>query len=343
MLFKKAISAITVVIVLVVLAIFSTSNTFARPDDKIRVVVSIDILGAIISPIVNGVGVVYSIVSEGTEPHSFTLTPNTVNMALDSDLIVVTGHMGWENDLVRRVAEEKRAHTDLISISLLSLTGIRILSLNGERNIHGFWLLPDNALVIAKAVRDKLSELKPEYAQKLSENYAAFERDIYSLKIFLSNLSEKYNLSSRSVAIGFYAEHYIAEAFGLKVDSILIGEEEAVRPESLRKIYEGFRSGRYACIIVSDTALLIKSVKDALREISTETGCPVAYVIAISTSGVKKYDAIMYYNAGQVYSALLSKHEMVSSGVNIYLLTTVVSLLVIIFETALLVKGRIKL
>lgn len=348
MLLSKATLTIMVTVTPLLLAGFNMLAVFSHVgdiDDKIvRITVSIDILKSIVSPIVNEFGEVHSIVSGEVDPHSFTLTPEAVNIARGSDLLIITGHMKWEEDLVSQIAEEKGVSADSISINILNLDGIRILDINGDKNIHGFWLLPDNALIIAEKVKEKLSALRFELAEKLSENYERFRRKVSNLKVFLRNLSDKYGSHNRSVVTGFYAEQYIAEAMGLRVDSVLIGEEGTVLPESLKNIYEGCESGRYVCLIVSDTALLMEGVRGALEKISKETGCSIAYVLVTSANGLENYDAIMYYNAGQVYSALLAKHKAISNGTNIiYLFLITVLLLVIIFETILLVRGRFRL
>jgi zinc/manganese transport system substrate-binding protein len=312
----------------------------ARQNRMVRVVVTIDVLRPIVSSITGNVGEVYSIVPENAEPHSFTLTPSAVRNASDSDLIVITGHMEWEADLVNRVAEEKGVNPDSISINLLDLiesNGI-LLELEGERNIHGFWLLPDNALLIASALKDRLSAIRPEYSEEFLSNYIVFRSKVSSLKAFLNRLSEKYASSGRKVVIGFYAEQYVVEAMGLRVGAVLVGEEEVIKPESLSRVYDGFKSGEYACIVISDTALLMSGVQNALQQISRETGCSIAYVSAVSTNGIENYDSIMYYNAGQVYSALSSGRAPVSSGFNIYLLTTLAALLVVTLETIILVR-----
>ncbi len=335
-------SIIAVVVVIITLVGLDAFTCVAVQEDKIKIAVTIDILKPIVSSIVGEIGEVYSIVPEEAEPHSFTLTPKVIKEALNSDLIVITGHMEWEEKLVERVAEARNIQPEFISINLLNLSGIKILEIEGERNIHGFWLLPDNAVIIARAIKDKILALKPEYSEEISYNYALFEKEVSNLKNFLNRLSSKHGLLGKKVVIGFYAEQYIAEAMGLKAEIALIGEGEIIHPASLSKIYNGFKSGEYACIIVSDTALLMGNIRDALKEISEETGCSIAYVLTVSTSGLERYDAIMYYNAGQVYNALLSEHKANSGGVNIYLLTTITALLIIILETIILVRGRVK-
>jgi zinc/manganese transport system substrate-binding protein len=337
-LYKKA-----AIIIAVSLLLGLTLPTHSAPQKHgVKVVVTLSILQTIVSPIVGDVGEVYSIVSGDVEPHSFTLTPSTIQEALNSDLIVITGHMDWEMELIERVSEEKGVQPSLISLNLLNLTGIKILEIEGVKNIHGFWLLPDNAIVIARALRDKLSTLKPEFSEKFSQNYLLFERDVLNLKTVLVELSEKYNCLGKMVVVGFYAEQYVAEALGLKVDVSLIGEGETIRPDSLTKIYNGLKSGDYVCIVVSDTALLMSGVQTALREVSEETGCSIAYVFTVSSNGLDRYDNLMYYNAGQVYSALLSNRKSPSNGLNVYLLTTILALLIIAFETILLIRGGLK-
>lgn len=333
---------IIIIVIMTLVSLAALTGFSIQKEEKMKVAVSIDILRPIVSEVIGDIGEVYSIVPEGAEPHSFTLTPNAVKSALDADLIVVTGHMEWEEKLVRQIAGEKGVQPESISVNLLKLSGIKILEIEGERNIHGFWLLPDNAVIIAKALKNKMLALKPEYSEEISFNCALFEKEISNLKDFLNNLSEKYDLLGKKVVVGFYAEQYIAEAMGLKVDVALIGEGATIRSDSLSKIYNGFKSGRYACIIVSDIALLMGNIREALKELSEETGCSIAYVLTISTGGLERYDAIMYYNAGQVCNALLSEHKANPGGINIYLFALITALLIIVLETVLLVRRRVK-
>lgn len=338
MLFHKIIPIVTILIFLSGISI-STS----QQEKKVRVSVTMDVLRSILFPLVEGVGEVKSIVPEEAEPHSFTLTPSVVKDVLNSDLIVVTGHMEWETDLVKQVAEEKGVEPELISLNLLNLPGIEIRDFQGERNIHGFWLLPDNTILIARALETKLSSLKPEYSQEFKKNRILFEEKVSSLKAFLSNLSDRYRVSGGKVVIGFYAEQYVAEAMGLKASFLLIGEEETVSPGRLSEVLKGLKSGDYLCVIVSDVALMMSNVQNMLQEISMETGSQIAYVSVVSTSGLDYYDAVMYYNAGQVYGALLSGRTAVSTGSNQYLMIILFfALTVIIVETILLVRGRVR-
>ncbi|MBS7610013.1 metal ABC transporter substrate-binding protein [Candidatus Bathyarchaeota archaeon] len=338
MLPKKVISILIIMAFVEGLGISSPTAKQDSDSDTIRIVVTMDILQSIVFPIIEGEGEVSSILYEGAEPHGFILTPRDIDKARNSDLIVITGHMEWEEKLVVQVSDEKKVPKESISLNLLNLSGIKILELDGQRNFHGFWLLPDNALTIARALKEKLSLLKPEASGRLSSNYEAFEREISSLKEFLRKISGKKGVSEEGlgVVIGFYAEQYIAEAMGLRVEAVLVGEGESIRPESLRKIYDGLRSGRYPCMIVSDSALRMENVERAIEEISKETGSPIAYVLAVSRSGLRRYESIIYYNAGQVSGALLSRHEAPSLPFDLYFFTTILCIAIIVLETLLL-------
>ncbi|MBS7640036.1 MAG: zinc ABC transporter substrate-binding protein [Candidatus Bathyarchaeia archaeon] len=313
-----------------------------RADETIKVAISIDILRTIISPVINGVGEIYSIVSERVEPHGFVLTPSIVSNVSKSDLIIVTGHMEWEKKLIEEIAEIKGIEADLTFIDLSKLSGLRILELNGEKNLHGFWLLPDNALLIAKEVKERISRIRPDISQKIEENYEEFKRRVLTLKNFLNRILDKYDIYGRDVIIGFYAEQYVAEAIGLRVASALIGEGESIRPETLRNIYEGLKSGKYACIIVSDVAVLVENTKEAIKEISRESSCPVAFVLTVSSGGLQEYDMVMYYNAGQICCALLTQPRQLLSSSDMYLPIIIALLTIIALETIFLVRRRVK-
>lgn len=319
------------------------STAFAEQNDKpVRVVVSIEMLKTIASPLLRGIGEVYSILSGEAEPHSFTLTPGTIDYACNSDLLIVTGHMTWEEKLVEEVARIRGASADSISINLLRLDNIKILSLDGEKNYHGFWLLPENALIIAREIREKILRMKPTLSQKIAENYEEFERKVHGLEGFLSLLSSKYDIRGRNAVIGFYAEQYVAEAIGLNVNLALIGEEGVVRSETLRRIHE--KPSDYACIIVSEVAVLMGDVRKTLEEISERSGCPIAYVLTVSSYGLDEYNSVMYYNAGQIYSALLTKRPPTpETGLNIYLIVIIALLIAVAFEALFLFRRRISL
>lgn len=340
MLRKETIIFAAIIMVLLPLAgnVSIVSASIMQNNNPIRVVVSVEMLKAIVSPIINGVGEVYPIISEEAEPHSFTLTPSIIHDVCRSDLIVVTGHMEWENKLVEEAAKVRGVNADLISINLLELDGVKILSLDGGRNVHGFWLLPDNAIIIAKEVKDRISKMRLDLSQRITENYVKFERRVLDLKNFLEGLSDRYNIRGKSVVIGFYAEMYIVEALRLQVGSWLMGEEGMISPERLKSVYNGLRSGEYICIIFSDVAALMENTKRILEEVSEKTGCPVAYVLTVSSGGLDDYNAVMCYNAGQIYCALLTSRPPAHSSPDIYLFTIVALLVIVTFETALLIR-----
>lgn len=340
---RKGVAFMTITIVLLFTHGLNISvSSIEQTDETIKVAISIDILRTIISPIINGVGEVYSIVSEGIEPHSFVLTPSIVSNVSKSDLIVVTGHMEWEKKLIEEIAEIKGSETNLTFINLSELNDLKILELNGEKNLHGFWLLPDNALLIAREVKEKISRIRPDISQRIEENYGEFKRRVLTLKNFLNYILDKYDIRERDAIIGFYAEQYVAEAIGLRVVSALIGEGETIRPETLRNIYEGLKSGRYACIIVSDVAVLVENTKEAIKEISRESGRPVAFVLTVSSGGLQEYDMVMYYNAGQICCALLAQPRPLPSSSDICLPIIIALLIIIALETILLARRRVK-
>ncbi|MEM3019648.1 MAG: hypothetical protein QXO92_05300, partial [Candidatus Bathyarchaeia archaeon] len=74
MLPKKIISILAIMAFLGGFGIQSPKANQDRDSDTIRVVVTMDILKSIVSPIIDGEGEVSSILSEDAEPHSFMLT-----------------------------------------------------------------------------------------------------------------------------------------------------------------------------------------------------------------------------------------------------------------------------
>ncbi|RLE72717.1 MAG: ABC transporter substrate-binding protein, partial [Thermoprotei archaeon] len=67
---------------------------------KVLVAVTLEPLASIVYEIGGGLIEVEVLLPEGVEPHTFQLTRDVIETASRADLIVHTGHMEWEKELV---------------------------------------------------------------------------------------------------------------------------------------------------------------------------------------------------------------------------------------------------
>ncbi|MGC8849967.1 MAG: metal ABC transporter substrate-binding protein [Candidatus Bathyarchaeia archaeon] len=280
------------------------AETQGRP---IQVAVSIGSLSLLVAAAGGEHVSTVELVPQGMDPHEFSVTPEAVRRASQASLVLVTGHIGWEDKLLEEVAERRGKTVGEVGLSLLKDLGKSLILLElplgggtmGGVNLHGFWLYPDNAKVIVEAVASKLSRIDPEHAEDYLRNSRAFSNRVELLKDMLRGVSEAHGLSGKRIVAGSPAEQYVAAALYLETAVVLGGEEGEARPTALSEAYKGLAEGRYAMILVSDMAAKLP-IYASFQELSVETGAPIATVRILSFESFPDYFVLMAFNAGQI-------------------------------------------
>lgn len=97
---------------------------------------------------------VVSLIPPGSDPHSFTLSVEDVEKLGSADVIVLANSNFF--DFEAKIAEEFGNVVDFddYNATLLDFPGY-------PSNPHGYWMLPENAIRIAKAIKDRLEERYP--------------------------------------------------------------------------------------------------------------------------------------------------------------------------------------
>ncbi|MEM2122294.1 MAG: metal ABC transporter substrate-binding protein [Candidatus Bathyarchaeia archaeon] len=277
------------------------------PGGYIQVAVSIGSLSLLVEAVGGDHISTVELVPQGMDPHEFLVTPEAVGKASEASLVVVTGHIGWEDKLLEDVAVRRDRTIEEVGLDLLKDLRMNLTLLElplgeatyGGLNLHGFWLYPENAKVIVEAVAAKLSRIDPGHAEDYHRNSRTFSNRIELLKDMLEGVSEAHSLSKKRIVAGSPAEQYVAAALNLETAVVLGGEEGEARPVSLSEAYEGLAEKRYMMILVSDMASKLP-VYASIEELSVETGAPIATVRILSFESFPDYFVLMAYNAGQI-------------------------------------------
>lgn len=293
----------------------------SRAEGELTVAVTIETLSLFVKAVGGPHVSTVSLTPGGVDPHEFLPDPRTVDKAVSADLIVVTGHMAWEDKLLDAAASRKGLPRDRIGLDLLrdlreNLTFLYLpREYGGGINLHAFWLLPDNAAVISKAVAKRLSTIAPSLSSYFDAKAGEFCAKIEDLKKLLNEVSKERGLAGKRAVIGFPAEQYVASSLSIETPVILAGGGEAaeVRPEALEEAYNGLKAGEYALIIISDVTERT-SIFPFVQELSKTTGSPVAVVKVASFEGMPDYVALMAYNAGKIAGAASARTGGGGSG-----------------------------
>jgi ABC-type Zn uptake system ZnuABC Zn-binding protein ZnuA len=335
---RKDIHTIIMLIMIATLMTFNVEGSLG----KIKIAVSIGVLKNIVEEIGGNRVEVFSIVPPNVEPHTFTITPQVIYQASTARLIVIDGHMDWEMKLVEQVANAKGMKQSDISINLMDyadkMTILEIPSWTGVsgRNYHGYWILPENVMVMAEAIKNKLSEIDPEGVGYYEENFAKLRGEIDALKREIMNLRGK--TSGVKAVLAFLAEQYVAYMFGLEIASILTIEEGgSPTPKTMETAYNTLKEG--GIIIASDVSSKMP-VYNTVQELSKQTGAPIIEVMITMERG---YIPITMYNIGVISGMLLNrsiKHTSTQTSQEIPWVITVMLGITVAIESAYIYKIR---
>ena len=264
-----------------------------------RPVVAVTISGLLplVVPIAGEDVAVISLLPSGVEAHHYTLQPDIVEKAMSADLIVLTGHIPWELELVRAVAQERGMPVSSIALNLAQDIDVRLLKEPGsdEPNLHAFWLLPDNAKLIAFELAKRLSELRPDLAERFRARAERFIQEVDALA------EQAHGFAGSKVAIAFFAEQYVVASFGLE-PAIALMKEGGISPRALEEARRGLLNGTLKGIVYSEVAEGYPQLISQIRALAEETGTPTYAVRVFGMEGVEDYRALMAYNLGSLSS-----------------------------------------
>ena len=240
------------------------------------------------------------------DPHDLSFNPSMVDTALASQLLVTSGHVEWETQL-EQVMSERRGGVPFSEIGLDlyrdlkdQMTFLKVPGGDGE-NIHGYWLLPSNAVAIATAIEHKLEAIDPAGAAVYKANLQEFDDRVTGLRQLIDSTTSNRGLKGTGVAVAFYEEQYVAYTFGLNVAKVLIGEELDIKPSVLDEARKGFASGYLKGIIVADIVQQMP-VYESLLTLSHEENVPVVLVTVFEITGLPDYIDMMAFDLGSVAS-----------------------------------------
>jgi ABC-type Zn uptake system ZnuABC Zn-binding protein ZnuA len=328
----------------------SAQPTAAQTEPVLTVAVSVAPLGGIVQKIGNSYIDVVILLPEGVEPHAAQMPPGTLAAALEADLLVLTGHYAWEDQVVNQTGLPVLTLTDYEEFgAVLSPMPMYVQpeaalaqdhSHDGE-NPHAYWLLPSNAVAIANATMHAFQELHPELADYWEASFNDFVGEVEAFKDLVAEADTNFHFSLMHAVVVFPAEAYVAEALGITVTAALQqGDNVFISGADLLEVQTSLINGSVDFILGSDVARL-QAGGEFANQLAEDTGSTVIWVRAIFFSGLSDYLSIMTYNLGAVSTALENEALPVPSPVLNYFLAGAAGFLgiVVLVETVLLYNG----
>jgi len=263
---------------------------------------------------------VLALIPQASDPHAFTLSADDITTLRKADLIVLANSNFFEFEA--KIAEE---FTDLVDFEDYN---VKLYDFPGYRqNLHGYWMLPENAIEIARAIKEKLVEKYPEKREIFDRNYHVFvdrvkEAAKEAKKITSNERGKKFVAMVPGVC-------YIARTFNITISAVIISEGSGIASgKEIAEIRNKLKSGEYRGIIVPE---FMKNGKgeELARELVKNTNAKIAWVKF--SQGDSAYDTMLISNAARIaYSSSESTSE---SKTLLYLLgiLSVIEALIIVY------------
>jgi len=259
-----------------------------------------------------------SLIGSQVDPHYASISYQELKKIEDAEVVLLANSKLIEfESKIRQVCGEKCLDFEDYNATLQEFPGI------GE-NPHAYWLLPENALNIALALKNRLAGIQPERAGEFEKNYKDFKKAIEAAeKDARKIVSDVKDYSF--VAMDPHAAYAIS-ALGLKV-SLAFPEEVTPSAEELKGI-DRLRN----CVLVIAEYQEGTKVEEIAKQIAKESKCGIAKVKVVSNLN---FETMLIANAVSLANPLLSESE------NEWLLY-LLSLVVLVESVALVVLWQSK-
>ncbi len=302
--------ALIIALILIPFVIWGSNFSHAASSGKpIKVVCTLQVFSTMAKEIGgNRVSVDY-IVPQGSDIHDYSLTQRDINKINSADLIILASSEFFSVDSnIKSFATGKQ----VLDFNDYNATLYPLGSL--QRNVHGYWMYPSNAINISHAVYVKLSEMNPDSSDYFYQNYLSFVREVQNAEKYIQILIKEFNLKNKTSLLAVPGVFYVVKTLDIGIaGSILQGPNNFISPNEISKIEDEIKEGKIN-FIVNAVGLEDSRAGNIAKEISKDTGVKIVYVDIFS---VDNYTATLIKN-----SAILSSSDYVyqypATSCNVY-------------------------
>ncbi|MGQ4832292.1 MAG: metal ABC transporter substrate-binding protein [Candidatus Asgardarchaeia archaeon] len=303
------------------------------------IVASIPSLAAIVKEVVGNTSKVDAVLPEGVDPHSYSLTVNDIKKIRAADILILAdkSHLTLEQQIL-----ENAPGKIFFDFENYTQYGAFMISIPGfEKNFHGYWLYPTNALAIAKTITQKLGEIYPEYKDVFEGNLYVFETKVNKFLSKLSDFIREHSLNGTGVAIAVPGIAYLAKIFGFSIKALFVkGPNRFINASEIAEIEKMVANGSIKYLLCEE---ILKEGKPGqiTQQIAEDTGASVIYITAFAMGDVQDYLALLAYNVGAIKTALETpKIQEISFNITLLYVTIGILSLITILEGFVIFRIR---
>lgn len=231
---------------------------------------------------------VVTLLPQGSDPHEFSLSIEDLDELRNADLIVLANSHFFEFEAKISREFANTLDFDDYNVKLYDFPGF-------PSNLHGYWMLPENGIGIARAVMERLSEMHPEKKDQFERNYEIFvsrvEDAVKEARKIVSGEEGKYVAMVPGVC-------YIAESLNITIAAVVISEGSGIASaKELSEVKNRLESGEYRGIIAPEFMKYGKGGEMA-KELVRGSRAKIAWVKF--SQGDSAYDTTLISNAARI-------------------------------------------
>ncbi|MGC9121438.1 MAG: metal ABC transporter substrate-binding protein [Thermogladius sp.] len=257
-----------VAISLVVVVLLASAPGSAATNRTLRVITTFPGLKYDVQNLVCEGDVVESLLPPGVDPHEYSLTPGDIAKLQQADLIVSTGHTGFE----QKIEELWRSGVIKgVLINVLEIPGLTIFTnpSTGQPDYHMPTYYPLNYIALVRNVSETLASLNPAASQCYMSRALNVTARVADLYVSTPPL--------RGKAIGDLPYTiYVAKWLGLDMVGLVMKEEGLpATPGELSTYQEMMRNGSIAYVLVTAYGSDSPTVSTQLENMAASYGVKV--------------------------------------------------------------------
>ena len=259
-------------------------------DKNIEIVATLQIFASFASQIGGSYVHAEYIVPQGGDIHSYSLTYNDIEKLEGANLIILASSQFFSLD---KNIKEKMIGKNILDFDDYHATLFPLGSL--EKNVHGYWLYPPNAVNISIAIERKLAAMDPSHQQYYHHNLEKFLGNINHTVTTVREISKVFHLENKSALLAIPGAFYIPKFLEIHiVGTIVEGPNKFLSENSLKKIIEDIKSGKIDFIINAESLENSRAGQIAMQ-ISSQTGVKILYIDIFSTGN---YTSLLLKDTG---------------------------------------------
>ena len=283
-----------------------TGQTTAVSENRLQLMATTSVVGDIVRQVGGDLVTVEVLLPLGTDPHSFTPTPNDLTRLAQAELLFING-AGLE-EFLDAMIENSGASLRIVDLSATLL--LRRTQGEDAEEGHGddphTWMDPNNVIIWSQVIADALAQSDPSNKDLYQANAEALQADLEQLDSWVRQHVEQIPLGQRQLVTDHLVFGYFADRYGFQqVGAIIPGFSSLSEPsaQELAQLEDTIQQLNVPALFVGWTA------NQALAErIAEDTGIYIIplYTHSLSPTGgeADTYQDFIRYNVNAILTGL---------------------------------------